>query len=69
MIVRRVCELRSNASVRNYRKTLTSEGIRFKLYDRSIKFVLLPDKQNVPVIIYPGREPGAHSPDENRHRL
>ncbi len=38
-------------------KTLTSEYLRFKLYDSSnSKFVLIPDKLNVPVIINPGTE-------------
>ena len=38
-------------------KTLTPEYLRFKLYDNSsAKFVLLPDKLNVPVIINPGTD-------------
>ena len=38
-------------------KTLTTEYLRFKLYDSSTsKFVLLPDKLNVPVIINPGAD-------------
>jgi regulator of protease activity HflC (stomatin/prohibitin superfamily) len=38
-------------------QTLTSEYLRFKLYDSSnSKFVLLPDKLNVPVIINPGTD-------------
>jgi regulator of protease activity HflC (stomatin/prohibitin superfamily) len=38
-------------------KTLTPDYLRFKLYDNSnSKFVLLPDKLNVPVIINPGSD-------------
>jgi regulator of protease activity HflC (stomatin/prohibitin superfamily) len=38
-------------------KTLTPDYLRFKLYDSSnSKFVLLPDKLNVPVIINPGTD-------------
>ena len=38
-------------------KTLTAEYLRFKLYDSSnSKFVLLPDKLNVPVIVNPGTD-------------
>ncbi|MBS0184352.1 MAG: prohibitin family protein [Nitrospira sp.] len=38
-------------------KTLTSEYLRFKLYESSnSKFVLIPDKMNVPVIINPGND-------------
>lgn len=41
-------------------KTLTSEYLRFKLYDSSSsKFVLLPDKLNVPILLNPGTD---HSP-------
>lgn len=46
-------------------KTLTQEYLRFKLYDSSnSKFVLLPDKLNVPVIINPGMERASHSSHE-----
>ena len=38
-------------------KTLTADYLRFKLYDsQNSKFVLLPDKLNVPVLINPGAE-------------
>jgi len=38
-------------------KTLTQEYLRFKLYDSSSsKFVLLPDKLNVPILINPGTD-------------
>ncbi len=38
-------------------KTLTADYLRFKLYDsQNSKFVLLPDKLNVPVLINPGTE-------------
>lgn len=38
-------------------RTLTPEYLRFKLYDSSnSKFVLLPDKLNVPVLINPGTD-------------
>lgn len=41
-------------------KTLTPEYLRFKLYDSSnSKFVLLPDKLNVPILLNPGTD---HSP-------
>lgn len=46
-------------------KTLTSEYLRFKLYDNSnSKFVLLPDKLNVPVIISPGMDRTSHTSHE-----
>ena len=46
-------------------KTLTSEYLRFKLYDSSnSKFVLLPDKLNVPVIISPGMDRTSHTSHE-----
>jgi regulator of protease activity HflC (stomatin/prohibitin superfamily) len=38
-------------------KTLTPEFLRFKLYDsQNAKFVLLPDKLNVPIIVNPGSD-------------
>lgn len=38
-------------------KTLTPDYLRFKLYDSSnSKFVLLPDKLNVPILINPGTD-------------
>jgi regulator of protease activity HflC (stomatin/prohibitin superfamily) len=38
-------------------KTLTAEYLRFKLYDSTnSKFVLLPDKLNVPILINPGTD-------------
>ncbi|MDF0652692.1 MAG: peptidase [Nitrospira sp. LK265] len=38
-------------------KTLTPEYLRFKLYDSpNSKFVLLPDKLNVPILINPGTD-------------
>jgi len=38
-------------------KTLTADYLRFKLYDsQNSKFVLLPDKLNVPILINPGAE-------------
>lgn len=41
-------------------KTLTSEYLRFKLYDSSnSKFVLLPDKLNIPILLNPDTN---HSP-------
>ena len=43
-------------------RTLTSEYLRFKLYDSSnSKFVLLPDKLNVSVLINPGADHSAVS--------
>ena len=38
-------------------KTLTPDYLRFKLYDsQNSKFVLLPDKLNVPILINPGAD-------------
>lgn len=38
-------------------KTLTPDYLRFKLYDSSSsKFVLLPDKLNVPILVNPGTD-------------
>ena len=38
-------------------KTLTEDYLRFKLYDsQNSKFVLLPDKLNVPILINPGAD-------------
>ena len=38
-------------------KTLTADYLRFKLYDsQNSKFVLLPDKLNVPILINPGAD-------------
>ena len=38
-------------------KTLTPDYLRFKLYDsQNSKFVLLPDKLNVPILINPGTD-------------
>lgn len=38
-------------------KTLTPDYLRFKLYDsQNAKFVLLPDKLNVPILINPGTD-------------
>ena len=47
-------------------KTLTSEYLRFKLYDSSnSKLVVLPDKLNTPVLINPGTDRDSrHSHDE-----
>src|SRR6478752_9443559 len=54
-------------------KTLTPDYLRFKLYDsQNSKFVLLPDKLNVPILINPGgdnstkitREPAPHSEEQ-----
>ncbi|MFO0698169.1 MAG: prohibitin family protein [Nitrospira sp.] len=46
-------------------KTLTQEYLRFKLYDSTnSKFVLLPDKLNVPVLINTGTERASHPPHE-----
>lgn len=49
-------------------KTLTQEYLRFKLYDSSnSKFVLLPDKLNVPILINPGTDrPTVSSHEELR---
>jgi regulator of protease activity HflC (stomatin/prohibitin superfamily) len=49
-------------------KTITPEYLQFKLYDsHNAKFVLLPDKLNVPILINPGMETsGRVSSDENR---
>jgi regulator of protease activity HflC (stomatin/prohibitin superfamily) len=48
-------------------KTLTPDYLRFKLYDsQNSKFVLLPDKLNVPILINPGTDKPAqitHEPD------
>ena len=55
-------------------KTLTQDYLRFKLYDsHNSKFVLLPDKLNVPILVNPGtdmpkqltQEPLPH-PEEDR---
>ncbi|HEX5545033.1 MAG TPA: hypothetical protein VFX10_06000, partial [Nitrospira sp.] len=47
-------------------KTLTPDYLRFKLYDSSnSKFVLLPDKLNVPVIINPGTDQSMSSSHED----
>lgn len=46
-------------------KTLTPEYLRYKLYDSSnSKFVLLPEKLNVPILINPGTD----RPAEKLHR-
>ncbi len=43
-------------------KTLTPEYLRFKLYDsENSKFVLLPDKLNVPILINPGTDRSTNS--------
>jgi regulator of protease activity HflC (stomatin/prohibitin superfamily) len=43
-------------------KTLTPDYLRFKLYDsQNSKFVLLPDKLNVPILINPGSDQ-SHQP-------
>lgn len=48
-------------------KTLTPEYLRFKLYDGSnSKFVLLPDKLNVPVLINTGND---RSPAQSREEF
>jgi regulator of protease activity HflC (stomatin/prohibitin superfamily) len=49
-------------------KTLTADYLRFKLYDSTnSKFVLLPDKLNVPLLINPGYDHStASSPDDVR---
>ncbi|MDF0664542.1 MAG: prohibitin family protein [Nitrospira sp.] len=48
-------------------KTLTPEYLRFKLYDSSnSKFVLLPDKLNVPILINPGTD---HSTGQSREEF
>lgn len=48
-------------------KTLTPEYLRFKLYDGSnSKFVLLPDKLNVPVLINTGND---RSPGQSREEF
>ena len=58
-------------------KTLTPDYLRFKLYDsQNSKFVLLPDKLNVPILINPGadnstkitREPAPHSEEQQLGR-
>ena len=58
-------------------KTLTADYLRFKLYDsQNSKFVLLPDKLNVPILINPGtdkpaqitHEPDAHLEDDRSRR-
>jgi regulator of protease activity HflC (stomatin/prohibitin superfamily) len=42
-------------------KTLTPDYLRFKLYDsQNSKFVLMPDKLNVPVLINPGTDQPTH---------
>jgi prohibitin 1 len=47
-------------------KTLTSDYLRFKLYDsQNSKFVLLPDKLNVPVLINPGSDPAKQMTQES----
>jgi regulator of protease activity HflC (stomatin/prohibitin superfamily) len=50
-------------------KTLTPDYLRFKLYDsQTSKFVLLPDKLNVPILINPGTEtPRALSQESFSH--
>ena len=49
-------------------KTLTPDYLRFKLYDSAnSKFVLLPDKLNVPVLISPGTDRGIHPSPEDPH--
>jgi regulator of protease activity HflC (stomatin/prohibitin superfamily) len=59
-------------------KTLTQDYLRFKLYDsQNSKFVLLPDKLNVPILINPGtdkpaqvmtQEPALRSEDDRSGR-
>ncbi len=49
-------------------KTLTSEYLRFRLYDNSnSKFVLLPDKLNVPLLINPGSDHSTFSSNGDSH--
>jgi regulator of protease activity HflC (stomatin/prohibitin superfamily) len=46
-------------------KTLTPDYLRFKLYDsQNSKFVLLPDKLNVPILINPGTDKPAQMTQE-----
>ena len=48
-------------------KTLTSDYLRFKLYDsQNSKFVLLPEKLNVPILINPGSDTQKQLTQETR---
>ncbi|HEY7531768.1 MAG TPA: SPFH domain-containing protein, partial [Nitrospiraceae bacterium] len=49
-------------------KTLTPDYLQFKLYDsQNSKFVLLPEKMNVPVLINPGSD-GSRQMTQESHR-
>jgi regulator of protease activity HflC (stomatin/prohibitin superfamily) len=51
-------------------KTLTPDYLRFKLYDsQNSKFVLLPDKLNVPILINPGTDKPAQMTQDPTMRL
>jgi regulator of protease activity HflC (stomatin/prohibitin superfamily) len=51
-------------------KTLTPDYLRFKLYDsQNSKFVLMPDKLNVPVLINPGTDQPTHITRESEGQL
>ena len=51
-------------------KTLTPDYLRFKLYDsQNSKFVLLPDKLDVPVLINPGSDKPAQMTQDPTMRL